>query len=516
MVTRAARNHRARRCRRADPAVGTLVPAEAPADYGQPRSLGPAVGDYVRAMPAESRVILEMLAVLNQRTPLAQLGQAAEVTSPSAAIEPAAAAGLVDWWPAEPSCPVAIRHPLVRDADLRRHPGQQAPAAARSRRRPGQRGDVLGTPGGRPGPARRGPGRRAGAARRRRSGPRPPRAGRHPPAVGLGHLPGPGRPRTAAADRRTAPDPRRRIPRPGPARGRRGHRLVPAAQLRAGHDGVLLRPARRGRAAVQPGAGAGPEQDPDSQPLAAEIASRLADTSRRLGDGQKAQAYGRQALGTGCPGPGGRQPDAHPDRHRHRPGGRAARRPGRATAPRCRSGPGLPRRRGRPDLPRSVPAAGRGPGPGRQRSGRQPQAGAAGRHGRPGPARPLLSRAGPVPGRGVGRRGGHRRAGVLGGRDPRPPPRAAAAAPGRGCVPGRRAARPRRPNGTPGWPRRQRPAWTTARNGCTRRWPGPWPARPRTTTWAWPTRSVPGRTTRRWTAAAGSPRCCGGRCWPRA
>ena len=40
-------------------------------------------------------------------------------------------------------------------------------------------------------------------------------------------------------------------------------------------------------------------QDPGSEPLAAEIASRLADTARRLGDGQRAQAYGRQALSTG-------------------------------------------------------------------------------------------------------------------------------------------------------------------------------------------------------------------------
>ena len=54
--------------------------------------------------------------MLNLRMPLAQLGQAAEIDSPSTAIEPAVAAGLVDLWPAEPSCPVAIRHPLVRDA----------------------------------------------------------------------------------------------------------------------------------------------------------------------------------------------------------------------------------------------------------------------------------------------------------------------------------------------------------------------------------------------------------------
>ena len=57
-----------------------------------------------------------MLSVLNLRMPLAQLGQAAQVESPSAAIEPAVASGLVDWWPEEPACPVVIRHPLVRDA----------------------------------------------------------------------------------------------------------------------------------------------------------------------------------------------------------------------------------------------------------------------------------------------------------------------------------------------------------------------------------------------------------------
>ena len=81
-----------------------------------PRTLAAAVADHLRVLPAETRVILEMLSVLNLRMPLAQVGQAAEVGSPSAAIEPAVASGLVDWWPEEPSCPVAIRHPLVRDA----------------------------------------------------------------------------------------------------------------------------------------------------------------------------------------------------------------------------------------------------------------------------------------------------------------------------------------------------------------------------------------------------------------
>ena len=81
-----------------------------------PRSLAAAVGGHLRVLPPQTRAILEMLSVLNLRTPLAQLGQAAEVDSPGARIEPAVAAGLVDWWPDEPTCPVEIRHLLVRDA----------------------------------------------------------------------------------------------------------------------------------------------------------------------------------------------------------------------------------------------------------------------------------------------------------------------------------------------------------------------------------------------------------------
>ena len=81
-----------------------------------PRSLAAAVGGHLRVLPPHTRAILEMLSVLNLRMPLAQLGQAAEVDSPGALIEPAVAAGLVDWWPDEPTCPVEIRHLLVRDA----------------------------------------------------------------------------------------------------------------------------------------------------------------------------------------------------------------------------------------------------------------------------------------------------------------------------------------------------------------------------------------------------------------
>jgi DNA-binding CsgD family transcriptional regulator len=67
-------------------------------------------------LPPETRSIVEMLSVLNLRLPLAQLGEAAQVDSPGALVEPAVASGLVDWWPDQPTCPIEIRHLVVRDA----------------------------------------------------------------------------------------------------------------------------------------------------------------------------------------------------------------------------------------------------------------------------------------------------------------------------------------------------------------------------------------------------------------
>ena len=81
-----------------------------------PRSLASAIGDQLSGLTPQTRAVLEMLAVLDMRLPLAQLGEAAGIASPSEALEPAVASGLVDWWPEEPTCPVAIHHPLVRDA----------------------------------------------------------------------------------------------------------------------------------------------------------------------------------------------------------------------------------------------------------------------------------------------------------------------------------------------------------------------------------------------------------------
>ena len=77
--------------------------------------------------------------MLNLRLPLAQLGQAAQIGSPSAAIEPAVASA---WWTGgrrNPTCPVAIRHLLVRDAIYAGITVSQAPIAARPRGPGGQR-----------------------------------------------------------------------------------------------------------------------------------------------------------------------------------------------------------------------------------------------------------------------------------------------------------------------------------------------------------------------------------------
>src|SRR6185437_5523370 len=89
---------------------------------------------------------------------------------------------------------------------------------------------------------------------------------------------------------------------------------------------------------------------------------------------------------------------------------------------------------------RGMLAAGWRSGAGYQRPGRQPRAGAPGRDAHPWRACLFLAGAGPVPGRRVGRRAAHRRAGVLCRRHPFPPVRAAAAAPGRRV----RASRARR------------------------------------------------------------------------
>jgi DNA-binding CsgD family transcriptional regulator len=273
----------------------------APGRGALPRSLAAAVADHLRVMLPETRNILEMLSVLNQRLPLAQLGQAAQVGSPSAAIEPAVASGLVDWWPEEPSCPVAIRHLLVRDAvyagisaTRRRALHARAASVVSQSASWEHRVAALDRPD------------EDLAAELERLASEEVAAGR----VGL-----------AATHLQWASD-------ISPARAERERRLLTAAlHLTMAEEarGLALRPAVEetapsplrscvlGTIAFSSGQLGEAERwlsqaleparaDPDNQLLAALIADRLAGTYMILGAGEKVQPLVRWALGTGCLG----------------------------------------------------------------------------------------------------------------------------------------------------------------------------------------------------------------------
>src|SRR5215470_16352434 len=257
-----------------------------------PRSLAAAIGDRLAGLPADTRTILEMLSVLNLRIPLAQLGQAAEISSPSAAIEPAVVSGLVDWSPEEPSCPVVLRHPLVRDAIY-------AGITATRRRALHARAASVVT---------------ESASWEHRV------AALDRPDEGLaGGEAAAGRLALSATHLQWASD-------ISPARADRERRLLTAAlhlMLAEESRGLALREAVEaaapsplrscvlGTMAFSSGHLAEAERqfsealaeardDPDRQPLAAMIANRLAGTYTLLGKGEQVMTFGRWALGTGC------------------------------------------------------------------------------------------------------------------------------------------------------------------------------------------------------------------------
>ena len=264
-----------------------------------PRSLAAAIGAHLGMLPSETRSIVEMLSVLNLRMPLAQLGQAADAGSPGAAIEPAVACGLVDWSLAEPSCPVVIRHPLVRDAIY------ASITAARRCVLHARAASVVSEA--------------ASWEHRVAALDRPDEA----LAAQLEHLAGEeaadGRLALAATHLQWASD-------ISPAQADRERRLLTAAlhlvEAEESRDPALrqaveesapspLRSCVLGTMAFSAGqlneaqllldqALAKARDDPDSRPLAAMIAGRLAHAYALLGEGEKVQAFGRWALGTGC------------------------------------------------------------------------------------------------------------------------------------------------------------------------------------------------------------------------
>jgi DNA-binding CsgD family transcriptional regulator len=266
-----------------------------------PRSLAAAVGDHLRGLPPETRTILEMLAVLNLRMPLAQLGQAAQVGSPSAAIEPAVAAGLVDWWPEDPVCPVEIRHLLVREAiyarigaTQRRQLHTSAALVVSETASWGHRVAALEKPDedlaaqleqlARDEASR---GRLALAATHLQwaSSISPERVGRERRLLTAAlHL------MLAEESRGAALREAAEAAAPSPLRS-----CVLGAMAFA--TGQLAEAERRFSEAL---AQAQAQADPDSQALAALIANRLAGTYTLLGDGEKVMAFAQQALDTGC------------------------------------------------------------------------------------------------------------------------------------------------------------------------------------------------------------------------
>ena len=125
----------------------------APGRLALPRSLAAAVGDHLRVLPPDTRDVLQMLAVLNLRIPLAQLGQAAQVGSPSAAIEGRGCGpgGLVA---ARAKLPGDDPPPAGPGCDLCGYYRRAAPLAACPGGLRGQRASVVGASGGRPGSPR--------------------------------------------------------------------------------------------------------------------------------------------------------------------------------------------------------------------------------------------------------------------------------------------------------------------------------------------------------------------------
>ena len=264
-----------------------------------PASLAAAIGDQLAVLPAPTRSLLEMLAVVNGQVPLALLGGAAGVEEPSAAIAPAVRAGLADLSSGEPSRPVVIRHGLQRDAIY-------AGMTAERRRELHARAVTLVD--------------EASAWAHRVACLDRPDEGL---AAQLERLAGDeaasGRLAIAATHLQWASD-------ISPARVDRERRLLTAAlhlTLAEEARGLALRQAVEasapsplrscvlGTMAFSSGQLAEAElrfsealaearTNPDSQPLAAMIANRLAGTYTLVGDGQQVKTFGRWALGTGC------------------------------------------------------------------------------------------------------------------------------------------------------------------------------------------------------------------------
>jgi DNA-binding CsgD family transcriptional regulator len=81
-----------------------------------PGSVVTAIDRQLHTLPPPAVLLLEALAVLDSRYPLAVVARLAGVADPDEAIVPLLAENLVRSWPHMPSTPVCIRYPIQRDA----------------------------------------------------------------------------------------------------------------------------------------------------------------------------------------------------------------------------------------------------------------------------------------------------------------------------------------------------------------------------------------------------------------
>ncbi|MEU9057168.1 AAA family ATPase [Streptomyces sp. NPDC048384] len=81
-----------------------------------PHSLAGSVKCQLQRLKPDSRKLLDALAVLDKKVPLALAAAVADVANPSAALGPLLSARLVQWWPAQPTTPLCIGHALQRQA----------------------------------------------------------------------------------------------------------------------------------------------------------------------------------------------------------------------------------------------------------------------------------------------------------------------------------------------------------------------------------------------------------------
>ncbi|WP_037599790.1 ATP-binding protein [Streptacidiphilus rugosus] len=81
-----------------------------------PQSLAAAIRYTLDRLPADSRSLVESLAVLGTTVPLPLAAQVAGVQDSTTALEQALDAGLVQWWPSDPSSPLRIKHHVQQEA----------------------------------------------------------------------------------------------------------------------------------------------------------------------------------------------------------------------------------------------------------------------------------------------------------------------------------------------------------------------------------------------------------------